>query len=217
MKNSKFSDDFMLTDTTASQSPEKKYHSAHEKVFNQHRQNDSLLAEHVLMQNATEDFLIATADASTASGEEVKKLLQILRKILGMDIVFVAELIDGRKIYRHLDRAITSNVAVEIGTSAASETTLCQRVIDGRAPQFMNDVQLDRNLADLATVKSMKIGAYLSIPVVFRDGSTYGTLCCISHQARSAIGSRQLDSLKHVAKMVSREIEKNREVSKLKR
>ena len=66
----------------------------------------------------------------------------------------------------------------------------------------------DSNLSKLAAVKAMDIGAYLSTPVVIHDGSVYGTLCCIGHQPRSALGRRELDSLRYVAGIVAAELER---------
>lgn len=65
-------------------------------------------------------------------------------------------------------------------------------------------------MVNLAAGKVMDIGACLSTPVVGRDGSIYGTLCCISHTPRSALGTRQLDSLRYVAGIVAVELEKRR-------
>ncbi|RZI74794.1 MAG: GAF domain-containing protein [Pseudomonas sp.] len=166
--------------------------------------------EPLTLTAATEKFIIATADTATQSGEALRDLLHNLRVLLKMDIAFVAELVNGQKVYRELDHAEASKVSVQSGATAPLETTLCQRVVDGRAPQIMRDARSDPSLADLAAVHAMDIGAYLSTPVVLRDGSVYGTLCCISHTSRSALGSRQLDSLRYVAEIVAAELEKRR-------
>lgn len=159
---------------------------------------------------AAENFIIATSDTSTQSGDSLRELLHGLRELLDMDIVFVAELVDGKKVFRDIDCAANEEVMVQEGTSVPWALTLCKRVVEGRAPQMMEDVRSDESLAELAAVKALDIGAYLSTPVVLRDGSVYGTLCCISHKARSALGSRQLDSLRYVAGIVASELEKRR-------
>ena len=163
-----------------------------------------------LITAAAEKFIIATSDTSTQSGESLRELLRHLRQLLEMDIAFVAELDDGTKVFRQIDYAANEEAKVQEGTSVPLEITLCQRVVDGRAPQVMRDVRSDPSLAELAAVKALNVGAYLSTPVVLRDGSVYGTLCCISHKARSALGSRQLDSLRYVAGIVATELDKRR-------
>jgi GAF domain-containing protein len=166
--------------------------------------------EPITLTAAAEKFIIATADTATQSGEALRELLHNLRELLKMDIAFVAEFVDGQKVYRELDYSEESKVSVKPGATAPLETTLCKRVVDGRSPQVMQDARSDPDLANLAAVKTMDIGAYLSTPVVMRDGSIYGTLCCISHTPRSAIGTRQLDSLRYVAGIVAAELEKRR-------
>ncbi|RYF51302.1 MAG: GAF domain-containing protein [Cytophagaceae bacterium] len=166
--------------------------------------------ESMMLTVAAEKYIIATADTATQSGQSLRDLLHNLRVLLKMDIAFVAELVDGKKIYRELDCAEDSNVAVKPGATAPLETTLCQRVVDGRAPGVMQDARSEPSLASLASVQAMEIGAYISTPVVMRDGTVYGTLCCISHTPRSALGSRQLDSLRYVAGIVAAELEKRR-------
>lgn len=160
--------------------------------------------------DAAQNFIVATADTATQSGEALRELLRNMRELLGMDIAFVAEFLDGNKVYRELDYGRDSTVYVTPGASAPLETTLCQRVVDGRAPQIMHDARSDSSLKNLSAVKALDIGAYISAPVIMRDGSVYGTLCCISHQPRSALGPRQLDSLRYVAGIVAVELEKRR-------
>jgi GAF domain-containing protein len=166
--------------------------------------------ESATLAAAAERFIIATADAATQSAETLRDLLHNLRVLLDMDIAFVAEFVDGQKIYRDLDLADGSKVNVQTGAPAPLETTLCQRVVDGRLPPIARDARSMPEMAGLAAAKALDIGSYLSTPVVMRDGSVYGTLCCISHQPRSALGTRQLDSLRYVAAIVAAELEKRR-------
>ena len=156
-------------------------------------------------------FIIATADASTRSADALRDLLHNLRVLLAMDIAFVAEFVDDRKIYRHLAHAEDNELPVKAGDAVPLETTLCQRVVDGRLPEHLANARAEPSLAELlASPKALNIGAYLSTPVVLRDGSVYGTLCCISHTARSALGSRQIDALRYVAGIVAAELDRHR-------
>ena len=159
---------------------------------------------------AVDNFIVATADMASQSVEALRDLLYNLRIVLQMDIAFVAEFAGGKTVFREVSQAGTSTVRAAPGDSAPLEATLCQRVVDGRLPQVARDARAEPGMADAAAAKVLDIGAYLSTPVVLRDGSVYGTLCCSSHAPRSALGSRQLDSLRYVAGIVAAEIEKNR-------
>lgn len=173
-------------------------------------QTQSETIEPLTIATATSEFIIATADVAIQSAQALRDLLRNLRVLLDMNIAFVAEFVEGRKIYRHIDRALDSEVSVRSGDSAPLEVTLCQRVVDGRLPEHLSDTRSRPEMKDLAAVKAMNIGAYLSTPVVLKDGSIYGTLCCISHAPRSALGSKQVDALRYVAGIIAKELEKRR-------
>jgi hypothetical protein len=153
----------------------------------------------------------ATADAaSDVITDVISKLLSNLRELLGMDIALVAEFLDGQRIFRHVDVDQRQPPKLQVGESVPLEGTYCQRVIDGRLPAVIPNTAALPETHGLAATQSLGIGAYLSAPVVLANGEVYGTLCCISHQARSALGCRQIDALRSVAALVSAEIERNR-------
>jgi hypothetical protein len=157
------------------------------------------------------DTPIVTGDAGAdVVSEAIRTLLSNLRELLGMDIVLVAEFVEGHRIFRHVDVDPGQRPRLEVGQSAPLEGTYCQRVIDGRLPAVMSDTEAFPETHQLVATGKLGIGAYLSAPVVLANGEVYGTLCCISHQARSALGCRQVDALHSAATLVSAEIEKSR-------
>ena len=141
-------------------------------------------------------------------GEVVRDLLRNLRKLLEMDIAVIAQLAGDRKIYRFINCSADSLVNIEEGSSISSKFALSKHFLDGFAPQIMNDVRSNPEIASLASVRNIEIGAYLIAPITLRDGTNYGAVFCVSRKPRSALGSRQLDSLRHVAEMVATRIEK---------
>jgi hypothetical protein len=62
-----------------------------------------------------------------------------------------------------------------------AEQTYCDRVLGGRLPNVIPDVQGEPRAADLPITRVMGIGAFTSVPLTFSDGP-YTELC-----ARSAI------------------------------
>src|ERR1700733_8194189 len=77
-------------------------------------------------------------DLQGGSDAKIEAVLRIVRTHLGMDVGFVSEFLDGRRVFRHVDNGVeTSPVAV--GGSDALEESYCQRVIDGRLPQLILD------------------------------------------------------------------------------
>ncbi|MGJ7582805.1 hypothetical protein ACSFA3_21750 [Variovorax sp. RHLX14] len=133
-----------------------------------------------------------------------------LRELLGMDIALVAEFLNGQRIFRHVDVDQSLPAKLHVGESVPLEGTYWQRVIDGRLPAITPNTAALPETQELAATQGLGIGAYLSGPVVLANGEVDGTLCYISHQARSALGCRQVDGLRSVAALVFAEIEKSR-------
>lgn len=157
-------------------------------------------------------FVVATADSSTdRSAEALSQLLLNMRCLLQMDIAFVSEFAEGRRIFRFVDAAPASADLMQVGQSHPLEETYCQRIVDGRLPRAIQDSAQIPEASQLEATRTLRIAAYLSAPVTLSCGEVYGTLCCISHAPRNAMGSRQVDALQSVAVLVAKEIERQRD------
>ncbi|MGJ7579035.1 GAF domain-containing protein [Variovorax sp. RHLX14] len=144
------------------------------------------------------------------SNRTLNEILRSMRKLLEMDIAFVMAFEEDRAVVRHLENSPESADVFAVGQSAPLEQTYCKRVVDGRFPNAIPDTSALEEARDLPSTAAANIGAYISVPVVLRNGEVFGTLCCISHTPRSALGNRQIDALRKVAEMVSVELEKQR-------
>ena len=157
-------------------------------------------------------FLVATADSNTdRSAKALSQLLSNMRCLLQMDIAFVSEFVEGRRIFRLVDSAPASAELMQVGQSHALEETYCQRIVDGRLPRAIQDSAQLTEANRLEATRTLRIAAYLSAPVTLSSGEVYGTLCCISHAPRNAMGSLQVDALQSVAGLVAKEIERQRD------
>jgi GAF domain-containing protein len=156
------------------------------------------------------ELVIATSDMSSSrTANAVSGLLRNVRELLDMDIAFVSEFAGGRRIFRHVDAAADQLAKLDVGQSDPLEETYCQRVVDSRLPLAIPDTDSLSEARDLSVTETLNIRAYLSAPITFSNGQVYGTLCCISHRPRTALGNRQIDALRTVAKLVSAELQKN--------
>ncbi len=149
-------------------------------------------------------------ESALGSNRMLDDLLSSMRKLLDMDIAFVSEFIDDRGVIRHRESQIDSMDLLPVGRSCDLEQSYCKRMVDGYFPNAIPDTaQLPEALALPATAEA-NIGSYISVPVVMRNGEVFGTLCCISHTPRTALGNRQIDALRKVAEMVAAELERQR-------
>ena len=151
------------------------------------------------------DLLIATPDLADARIDEaLQDLLRLIRSELQMDVAFVAEFVEGRRVFRHVD-ATDGPIGdlVQPGDSHPLNESLCQRVVDGSVPMIMSDVQALRlQLALPVAIGAM--GAHAGVPVRLKDGSIYGTLCCFSMAPDSRLDALKLKRLEMSASIVAR-------------
>jgi GAF domain-containing protein len=155
------------------------------------------------------EMLVATADGSDDMIDSaVTEMLQLLRQRLAMDVVFVSEFVDGERVFRYVGTHDNKPV-VRVGDSDPLEQTWCQRVVDGRLPQFIAD---SNKLPDRASLPAapFSIGTHLSTPIFLQDGQVYGTLCCFSFSPNEQIRERDLKNLQSVASLVAKKMGKSR-------
>lgn len=154
------------------------------------------------------ELLVATADSSDELiNGAVTETLALLRDRLKMDVVFVSEFIDGQRVFRYVD-APTDGSMMNVGDSDPLEESWCQRVVDGRMPELVADVQKYAGKKDLP-LAPFDIGTHLSTPILLGSGQVYGTLCCFSFSPHETVQQKDLKNLKSVAMLVARKIEKS--------
>ena len=153
------------------------------------------------------EMLVATADASDELLDNaVSEILALLRERLKMDVVFVSEFVDGERIFRYVD-ATRDRPTISLGDANPLEETWCQRVVDGRLPELIPNVQTFPGKAQLP-LTPFDIGTFISTPVRLDGGHVYGTLCCLSFSPHESVQERDLKNLKSVAMLVAKKVDK---------
>lgn len=149
----------------------------------------------------TSGLLIATPDASDPLLDgAVLKALQLLRKMLRVDAVFVAELIDGARVTRVGET--TGAMPMNPGEVIPLERTYCRLVLEGKLPEFIPDVDA---LAEDVAPRGLLPGlhGHVMTPIVLKDGRVYGTLCCLSASALAVDQEKALSNLRRSARFVA--------------
>jgi GAF domain-containing protein len=156
------------------------------------------------------ELLIATADGSDAElDQSIGDVLRLLRERLSMDVVFVSEFIDGQRIFRQVEQAPGVNL-IAAGEGAPLEESWCQRVVDGRLPQFIADASKDAAAAPLLRELPFPIGTHISTPLVLSNGEVCGTLCCFSFEPQGKANREDLTKLKMTARLAAQRLEQRR-------
>ena len=152
------------------------------------------------------ELLVATPEGADALiDQSVPEVLRLLREHLKMDVVFVSEFVDGRRVFRRVETAPAGQRVIEVGQSSPLEESFCQRVVDGRLPRLVRDLAQEPVLPELPPT-DFPIGAHLSTPIVLNDGRIYGTLCCFSFAPNEALTQRDLKKLELSAQLAARRI-----------
>lgn len=136
------------------------------------------------------------------AGLHVKKVLSAVRSHLRMDIGFVSEFVDGRRVFRTVDSDLFS-APIAVGGSDPLEEGYCQRVVDGRLPELMTNALDFPEAAAMPVTSALPVGAHVSVPIVLPDGRLYGTFCCFSFKPDTSLGDRDLQVLRAFAAIVA--------------
>lgn len=155
------------------------------------------VARHDLEQRIRK-LLVATAEgADPTLDEAIPQVLRLLRERMRMDVVFVSEFTAGRREFRHVDQAPGHAVLAQ-GGGDPLEASWCQRVVDGRLPQFVADAS---TVGGDTPPPSFPVGTHISTPIVLRDGRVYGTLCAFSFGVNEGATRQDLEILQYAAKL----------------
>jgi EAL domain-containing protein (putative c-di-GMP-specific phosphodiesterase class I) len=145
--------------------------------------------------------LATPSEAGQRAGDALQGLVRAAREHLAMDVSFISEFSGGDRVFRVVDSAGKSPVAV--GGSDPLEASYCQRVVDGRLPELIRDAGALPAAAELPVTAALPVGAHMSVPLRLSDGRVYGTFCCFRHDADETLTDRDLAVLRVFADVAS--------------
>ncbi|WP_082905055.1 MULTISPECIES: sensor domain-containing phosphodiesterase [Marinobacter] len=134
----------------------------------------------------------------------MQAMLEAVRNHLGMDVAFVSRIENGKRSFDFVDSSIPP--PIRPGDSGDVEDSYCQRVVDGRLPELINDAKEIEEARALPGTQSIPIGAHLSVPIMLDNGDLYGTFCCFSRHPDPSMNTRDLDVLRTFADIAGKHI-----------
>ncbi|QOY93102.1 EAL domain-containing protein [Massilia sp. UMI-21] len=132
--------------------------------------------------------------------------VDLARICLRMDVAFVSEFKDGRRIFRHI-AAAGSALPVQPGHSDPLEESYCQHVVNGTIPAIVDDSHIYPVLKRLGCTEALKIRAHLGVPIWLSDGSVFGTFCCYNHSPQCSLREVDVDALRRFAALMASMLE----------
>lgn len=152
------------------------------------------------------DIVLADADA-TSFDEILRDALRAIRVHLGMDVAFVSEFSNGKRIFRHVDSRM-DNPPIRVGDSNPLDESYCQRIVDGRLPELIRDAALVPAALELPVTTALPVGAHLSVPIRLADGTIYGTFCCFSVTPDPSLQERDLAMMRVFGDFAAKQIDR---------
>lgn len=138
----------------------------------------------------------------------LQNALHSIRTHLGMDVAFISEFKNGRRVFRFIDSK-DPNPPIAVGGSDPLEDSFCQRVVDGRLPELMPDAFLNQHAMSLPVTQALPVRAHLSVPIRLKSGEIYGTYCCFSSKADQSMNERDLAMIRIFAELIARQLERD--------
>jgi len=140
-----------------------------------------------------------------AEGDFLQKTLSALRRHLDMDVAFISHFHDGVREFEFIDSK-DMNPPIAVGDSGSLEDSYCQRVVDGRLPEIINDAFELPEAMSLDVTEKLPVRAHMSVPIRLRDGSIYGTFCCFSYKPNQTLNERDIFVMHVFADLIAQQL-----------
>lgn len=137
----------------------------------------------------------------------VEELLALARDRLEMDIAWVAEVGNGRKLLRIVE-GDCDGWGWSAGTAIPAAETYCARVLAGELDSLVADTAREPVVADLAITHEQSLRAYVGVPLVLTGGRVYGTFCAAGRAPRPQLDERDVRFMEVLAGVAARELER---------
>lgn len=149
---------------------------------------------------------LGIGDGRADHDEQVDAILDAVREHLGMEIAFAARFEGDQRRFTHIRTELP--VPQQPGDCEPVEQSYCHHVLAGRLPALIHDAMAIPFAHTLGITKALPVGCHISVPLKLRDGSLYGSFCCLSRAADHSLTERDLNTVKAFADLASDQIER---------
>jgi EAL domain-containing protein (putative c-di-GMP-specific phosphodiesterase class I) len=156
--------------------------------------------------NPLHGFLAAEDGRPGSADKGIDRILEAVRKHLGMDIAFASRFVDGRREFTHINSDLPAPASP--GDSEPEEDTYCWRILHGLLPELIHDANDFPEAVALPITGALPVGAHLNVPLRLSDGRLYGSFCCLSHLPDRTLTPRDLSTMRAFADLAASQIER---------
>ncbi|HEY8582360.1 MAG TPA: GAF domain-containing protein, partial [Capillimicrobium sp.] len=137
--------------------------------------------------------------------DAIASCLSLARERLSMDISWVAEFVDERKVFRVVE-GDTDEWGLHDDDWMPIDQSYCRRMLDEQIPNAIRSTAAEPTVAGLEVTRDLRIGSYIGVPLVLPGGELRGAFCCASHTAQHELTERDVRFVEVLAEMVADEL-----------
>jgi signal transduction histidine kinase len=137
--------------------------------------------------------------------DDVKQILDVACQATGMGFAAIARVTDDRWICC----AVRDEIAfgLQPGGELKVETTICHEIRQSRQIVVIDHVAEDKEYCLHPTPAMYGFQSYISVPIVLKDGTFFGTLCAIDPHPRLVSNPAVAGMFKLFAELIARQLE----------
>lgn len=131
----------------------------------------------------------------------VPTMLEVICHTTGMGFAAIARVTDDRWLACSVRDEV--KFGLEEGGELKVETTLCSEVRDHRRPVVIDHFDEDQEFCNHHTPKIYGLQSYISVPIILKDGTFFGTLCAIDARPAKVNNTRVMGMFTMFAELLS--------------
>jgi signal transduction histidine kinase len=137
--------------------------------------------------------------------DAVPTILDVVCRTTGMGFAAVARVTEDRWVTcSALDNI---HFGLEPGSELVVHTTICNEIRQSRRLVAIDHVARDQDYAGHPTAEKYGFQSYISVPILLKDGTFFGTLCAIDPQPRKVSNPQTIGMFQLFAELISAHLE----------
>ncbi len=155
--------------------------------------------------------VLGRQDLSDSSVDiSIQAVLDALRRHLGMNVGFVSQFVSEQRVFLFVSCDADAG-GIEVGGSDPLEESFCHHITTGALPELIHDAAATPLARDMEATQRLSVGAHIGVPLVFSDGSVFGSMCCFSRTPDFDLNERNLFVVRVAASVVAELMERHLE------
>lgn len=154
-------------------------------------------------------FLNAGEVPADSGASQIDAILDAVRAHLGMEIAYASRYVNDQRQFTHISSDL--QLPAKPGDSEPLDQGLCYYVLQGKLPELIHNAADFELAAQVPIVQLLPVGAHLNVPLRYKDGSIYGSFCCLSREEDRTLTERDLNTVRAFADLAMNQIELQRD------